>query len=334
MELGFRLAGASAALAVTFGAVAIAAPNPTAHLPGATAGEAAPAAVEQPAASTLAVVPGTGAPLGLGAPTTPSNMLPMYDLNYRPDAGVLWRRHLAADPAQAVMPVRNWCPTASTLQALPFSQRYEIALRRLHDFTPTTERYNLARNGIVDIRAQVAKAFPRNFAYDRTDDTNPKVVDIGTQVKRFVLHYTESQRKDWGGYAFAKLIANMGTGVGYNYFVNETETNSDIFYTAGEFVHHTKGHNPGAFGVEVAACSQAGISPRQWESLLYLAAHFLESNNMIAKDRPVAAIVNSTIVGHREIGGALGHPDFPAVVAEPFRWRLIAFLVQELGYTP
>lgn len=333
MELEFRMAAASAALALVFGAVAVAAPSVAPQPASATASEADPATGQLPDAA-IQIAPGTSAPVLEDVPGAQSVSSPMYDLNYRPDAGVLWRRHLAADPAQAVMPVRNWCPTASTLQSLPFSRRYEIALRRLHDFTPTREKFDAAVAEISDIRSQVEKVFPRSFAYDRRDDTNPQVVDIQHQVKRLVLHYTEGLRKDLGGYAHAKLIANMGIGVGYNYYINDTDKASEIFYTSGEFVHHVKRNNVGAFGIEVGACSQAGITPRQWENLLYLAAHFMQSNNIITKDVPVAAVVNSFVVGHRELAGADGHSDFPKVMVEPFRWRLIALLVQELGYRP
>lgn len=322
MELGFRLAGASAALALTFGAVAVAAPS-TQPLAGASTTEPVAAPVEQAAPATLAVAPQDNGPSVFG---------PQYDLGYRPKAADLWRHHLAADPAQAVMPVRNWCPTASSLQAIPFSARYEIALRRLYDFTPTKDNYLEAVDGIEDIRNQVEKVFPRSFGYDRRDDTTPRVVDIGSQVKRLVLHYTESERRDWTGYAFAKLTANMGTGVGFNYFLNDTDAVSKIYYTSGEFVYHIKGHNPGSFGIEVGACSQAGITSRQWESLVYLVAHFMESNNIVTKDMRVGAVVNRFVVGHRELGGELAHSDFPKVMTEPFRWRLIAFLTQELGY--
>lgn len=322
MELGFRLAGASAVLALTFGAVAIAAPS-TQHVADASTTEPVAPPVEQAAPATMAITP---------VDTGPSVFGPQYDLSYRPNPADLWRHHLAADPAQAVMPVRNWCPTAATLQPLPYSARYEIALRRLYDFTPTKAKFDEAVAGIEDIRSQVEKVFPRSFGYDRSDEDTPRIVDIGTQVQHLVLHYTESERRDFSGYAFAKLVANMGTGVGYNYYINDTDTASNIYYTSGEFVHHVKGHSVGAFGVEVGACSQAGITPLQWENLIYTVANFMQANNIVTKDVPVGAVVNRFVVGHREIAGELGHADFPKVMTEPFRWRLIGFLVQELGY--
>ena len=330
MELGYRLAGGSAALALVIIAALTASPSATQNIAGATT--ASPSSSPSPApAATLGITPGNGAP-ALAAPAPRALTVP--DLNSQPDPYALWRKHLAADPAQAEMWVQSYCPTAGTLRAIAPVDRYAIALRRLYDFAPTKAKFLEAVDGIIDIRHQVETVFPRSFGYTRWDPDMPQVVDIPTQVKRLVLHYTEGERKDFNGYAHAKLVANMGVGVGYNYYINDDDTTSRIYNTSSQFLYHVKKHNGDSFGIEVAACSQAGITPREYENLLYLVAHFMASNNIITKDRPVTDIVNSYVIGHRELAGEIGHADWPKVMAEPFRWRLIGFLVQELGYQP
>jgi hypothetical protein len=333
VELGYRLAGASAAVTLVLVATLTASPTTTQFSASASslAPSAAPSASAAPAAA-LGITPGYAAPATDPGRLTPALRTP--GLNEKPDPYALWRKHLAADPAQARMLVQPWCPTAATLRSINPEERYAIALRRLYDFAPTKERFVQAISEIEDIRGVVEQVFPRSFGYTRWDPDMPQVVDIPTQVKRLVLHYTEGLRKDWGGYAHAKLIANMGIGVGYNYYINDTDTDSTIYYTSGQFAYHVKKHNGDSFGIEVAACSQAGITPRQWENLLYLVAHFMQSNNIITRDRGVTDIVNDYVMGHREIAGELGHADFPKVMVEPFRWRLIGFLVEELGYQP
>lgn len=327
MELGYRLAGASAALALVLIGTLTASPTSTSHLASASAAlpSAAPSATPAP-----------GSALGVPAPAAPMAAAPaartVPDLNTMPDPYALWRKHLAADPAQARMLVQPYCPTAATLRSINPEERFAIAMRRLYDFAPTKAKYLKAANGIIDIRNQVETVFPRSFGYSRWDPDMPQVVDIPTQVKGLVLHYTEGLRKDFGGYAHAKLIANMGVGVGYNYYINDDDVTSRIYNTSGQFLYHVKKHNGDTFGIEVAACSQAGITPREWENLIYLVAHFMQSNNVITRDRGVTDIVNSYVKGHREIAGETGHADFPKVMSEPFRWRLIGFLVQELGY--
>lgn len=326
MELGYRLAGASAALALVLIAALTASPTPTRQPANASISTPSPAP-----ASALGIAPGNSAPApDLAVPA--AHLMAIPGLDDKPDPYALWRKHLAADPAQARMLVQPWCPTAATLRSINPEERFAIALRRLYDFHPTKEKFLDAVGEIIDIRHQVEIVFPRSFGYSRWDPDMPQVVDISTQVKRLVLHYTEGLRKDLSGYAHAKLIANMGVGVGYNYYINDDDETSRIYNTSGQFVYHVKKHNGDSFGIEVAACSQAGITPRQWENLLYLVAHFMASNNIITKDRGVTDIVNNYVVGHREIAGELGHADFPKVMSEPFRWRLIGFLVEELGY--
>ncbi len=335
MELGYRLAGASAALALVLIAALTASPTPTQHLAsarGAIAPSAAPTTAPTPGAA-FGAGPDNGSPVAEPA-AAERRALTVPPLNSQPDPYALWRKHSAADPAQAQMFVQHYCPTAATLRSIAPVDRFAIALRRLYDFAPTKAKYLDAVHGIVDIRDTVETVFPRSFGYTRWDPDMVQVVDIPTQVKQLVLHYTEGDRKDLGGYAHAKLIANMGVGVGYNYYINDTDTDSNIYNTSGQFVYHVKKHNGDSFGIEVAACSQAGITPREWENLLYLVAHFMASNNIISRDRGVTDIVNSYVIGHREMAGERGHADFPAVMTEPFRWRLIGFLVQELGYQP
>ncbi|MGQ0843002.1 MAG: peptidoglycan recognition protein family protein [Sporichthyaceae bacterium] len=249
----------------------------------------------------------------------------------RPDAGQLWRRQLAADASQAVMSARGYCPHS---RVLPPKDRFAVALERLYAFEPTAERFRAAVEGIEDIRAAAETSYPKNFGYDPTDPDLPRLLDIPAQVRRIVLHYTEGRRDDLDGMAHARLMSRIGRGTGYNYYLNDDGANATAYYTSGQFVYHILGKNTDAFGVEVAACSQADIKAHQWEQLLYLVAHFMQANDVVGKDRPVTDIVNRFVVGHREYARTHANLDFPAVITEPFRWRLIAFLVDELGFPP
>ena len=151
-------------------------------------------------------------------------------------------------------------------------------------------------------------------------------------MDRIVLHYTEGFDPAVTARVQARDMHRMDNGTGYNWFINDRGREARVFKTSSQFTYHVKDKSPRSLGVEVAACSQADVTARQYEQLLYLVANVLEHHDIITPESHVAAIVERFVVGHREYGGWQGHADFPKVVTAPFRARLVNFLVDELGY--
>ncbi|MGQ0843442.1 MAG: peptidoglycan recognition protein family protein [Sporichthyaceae bacterium] len=160
------------------------------------------------------------------------------------------------------MSVRGYCPHAGDPRTTTPKGRFAVALERLYDFEPIEERFRRAVDRIRDIRAEAESAYPSNFGYDPVDGDLPRLVDIPTQVRRVILHYTEGGREDLDGMAQAHLMSRIGRGTGYNYYVGGNGANATVYYTSGQFVYHVRGGNEDAFGVEVAACSQDHQRPK------------------------------------------------------------------------
>lgn len=239
----------------------------------------------------------------------------------------LWRRH-RAERGQATLAWQPWCAS----RHLSARQRLAVTLERMHVFVPTRRAYVNSVARFHDIHRWAESRYPRNFAYDPADATFPRLTDVRGQVDRLVLHYTEGRDSGIRARLQARDMHRMNTGTGYNWFINDRGMRARVFRTSSQFTYHVKDKSPRSLGVEVAACSQADVTARQYEQLLYLVANVLETNRIVNRNSPVTEIVERFVVGHREYGGAHGHADFPTVVTAPFRARLVAFLVEELGY--
>ncbi|MGQ0845991.1 MAG: glycoside hydrolase domain-containing protein [Sporichthyaceae bacterium] len=240
----------------------------------------------------------------------------------------LWRRH-KSEPGQANLAFQSWCDS----HRLSPRERLAVTLERLHAFAPTRESYARSVARFRDISRWAEARYPRNFAYDRRDPSFPRLTDVRSQVDRIVLHYTEGLDTATKARTQARDMHRSDQGTGYNWFVNDRGREARVFKTSSQFTYHVKDRSARSLGVEVAACSQADVTARQYEQLLYLVANVMETAGVVSRDRPVAEVVERFVVGHREYGGAQGHADFPKVVTDPFRARLVDFLVDELGYT-
>ncbi len=269
------------------------------------------------------------APVATVAATAPSAVpaATIFGNRFMSMARDLWRRH-RGDPGQANPATQSWCPS----QYLSPRERLAVALERMYAFHPTKGAYASSVARFRDIHRWAEAQYPRNFAYDSRDSSFPRLTDVRNQVDRIVLHYTEGRDSKIKARLQARDMNRMNNGTGYNWFINDRGREARVFKTSSQFTYHVKDRSARSLGVEVAACSQADVTARQYEQLLYLVANVLEINQIVSLDRPVAEIVERFVVGHREYAGAHGHADFPKVVTDPFRQRLVDFLVEELGY--
>jgi hypothetical protein len=242
----------------------------------------------------------------------------------KPNAASIWAAY-ANNPSQREMTVTGYCDATS--KNMTPQQRFSRSVDRMYSFRPTKERYNASKARQIDIRSWAKSTYPRNFA----NPNLPRVTYIRGQVKYLIMHFTVSTNQATTGKTQASIMHAMNSGTGYQYYINDTGSASNTWYTTDQFAYHVLGKSIGAFGVEIAACSQDDITGREYEEAIYLAASFMEKHGYITKSQSVTAFVNNFVQGHREYGKGV-HSDWPKAITDVFKQRLINFLVQGLGY--
>lgn len=149
----------------------------------------------------------------------------------------------------------------------------------------------------------------------------------------YVLHFTGNPGErsvHYDGLKQAKAMQNAGGKTAVNDYIRD---DGEANHLTDDAVNQVRSHNTKVRGVEIAGCEQAALTPAENESAFYLSIKNLKDNGWLKKDGSASQAVNEHLRGHEELPAAKGssHTDWPKIVMDMFREKLIALLVS-IGY--
>lgn len=204
-------------------------------------------------------------------------------------------------------------------------ERYDASMRALEAVNASKDGYENFKETLQknDISRELEARLPRNYS----DHDKP---ELG-EPKYFILHFTANPTvaNSYDGHKFASSQVNSG-GLGINYYINRDGT---PYTMSTHYVDHIFTYSEESFGVEIAASEQATVTPAEYETALYLAAHFLIEGKYVQRGQPITDTVKRVVRGHGDIRSTVdNHTDFGEPISDAFRARLINFMTAELDY--
>lgn len=196
---------------------------------------------------------------------------------------------------------------------------------------------------ILDLRPTIASdPFYANFNSKTFKDGTPygKPNSLG-EVSCLLSHLMaikQSAVDDLTPIELARSMQNGGNGVAVQM---EITREGQLVLLTDNYTQHAKNNGNGtvyngkAYGVEVAATSQDGITAKQYEAVIYAHVRFLRDGGFIKKGEPFTAALNARSLGHGEVNNMLegGHNDFNTILMDQAIRPYIHDVLIDMGYT-
>lgn len=203
--------------------------------------------------------------------------------------------------------------------------------------------YEKFKSDIIDLRSTIAgDSFFANFNTKTKSNGEPygRPQNMG-EVSCLVNHYmaiSQGAVDKLSPIELARSMQNGGNGVAVQMSI--TRDGKLALYTDNYTVHAKNNgdgtvYNGKAYGIEVAATSQEGVTAKQYETLVYTNVRFLVEGGFIEKGKPVTPIVKAKIVGHGEVNNMVnnGHTDFNTIFMDQAIRPYVVDVLVAMGYT-
>lgn len=236
------------------------------------------------------------------------------------------------------------------IKDLKRQERYNMMEKALQGVKLSAADYEEFLKDEVDLRAKFkADDNMTDFHGTHGNQYTPTQAQAEAANLFFIAHFTATSEGSTH-YSCDKLgrsIQNGNQKVGIQGGINadgDEENFSQACDFTDSFTYHVKTgklngtgrevNNLNAFGVEVAASGQEGVTSRQYAALIYKAIKHLTKFKELRMGEPVTPVVNKLFIGHAEANARLsnGHSDFPKIIMDQLRAMTVDVLV-EMGHT-